>query len=62
MDYKENGGVDPITMRQGFKRLDDVAPDRKRDDLLQTNINLSETNQGGFLGRDVSPDSESSKL
>lgn len=61
MPFKENSGTDPIRLRQGYKVLDG-GPERCRDEQLSTSQILVETQDGGFLGRTVSPDSESSEL
>jgi hypothetical protein len=60
MNYKENGGVDPITMRQGYKVLDG-GPPRIRDNNMPSSPALTETENGGFLGRDESQESDSAK-
>lgn len=60
MNYRENGGTDPITMRQGYKKLDG-GPERMRDQLVPASDVLTETDNGGFLGRTEALDSESAK-
>lgn len=62
MSVKENCGVDPITLRQGYKKLPYVGGQREHDNNLPASPALAETNDGGFLGRDQSTTSESSKL
>jgi hypothetical protein len=61
LGLKENSGADPISLRQGYKNLNSPV-ESQRDNMVSTNINLAETDNGGFLGRDESTDSESSKL
>lgn len=61
MPLKQNSGADPISMRQGYKVLDG-GPARIRDNTLPQAVPLAETENGGFLGRDESVTSESSKL
>lgn len=60
MNYKENCGCDPITMRQGYKKLDG-GPDRMHDHLVPASDLVTETDHGGFLGRTEQQDSESAK-
>lgn len=61
MNYTENTGSDPITLRQGYKKLPGDQ-DHIRDNQVPPSANLVETPNGGFLGRTESVDSESSKL
>jgi hypothetical protein len=61
LTVKQNSGADPVSMRQGYKVLDG-GPERIRDKNLPSSPALAETDNGGFLGRDESVTSESSKL
>jgi hypothetical protein len=61
MKVKDNAGGDPVTMKQGYRKLDG-GPERIRDNNLPSSPALAETENGGFLGRDESVTSESSKL
>lgn len=62
MSLKENCGVDPISLRQGYKKLPYAGGEREHDNNLPASPALAETDSGGFLGRDESTTSESSKL
>lgn len=61
LSVKENTGADPISLRLGYRVLGG-GPERCRDQQLSGGQNLVENEDGGFLGRTVSPDSESSEL
>lgn len=60
MNYKENSGADPISMRQGYRVVGE-GPERCRDDLLPADVQVVETENGGFLGRTEPNYSESTK-
>lgn len=62
MPFKANTGGDPISMKQGYKKLADESTERFRDNQLPPSANLDETENGGFLGRTESVVSESTKV
>lgn len=61
MDYKDNTGANPVSLKTGYSKLDG-GPERFRDNMLPSSPNLKETDNGGFLGRTEAVVSESSKL
>jgi hypothetical protein len=61
MNLIDNSGADATLIKQGYKVLDG-GPERCRDEQLVASQNLKETEDGGFLGRTVSVDSESAEL
>lgn len=61
MKFKPNTGANPQSLKEGYSVLGG-GPERVRDNNLPADVALAETDNGGFLGRDESKTSESSKL